>query len=852
MDMIDKSQYTPMMRQYLTIKEDYNDAIVFFRLGDFYEMFFTDAYLASRELEIQLTARDAGAKERVPMCGVPHHAAEAYIERLIHKGYRVAICEQVEEVGASKGIVKRDVVRLITPGTYIEDKSDEVSYLAAIGINAENYTIAYLDLATGDSYSIVVPKDFNIIVNELLQIKPKEIILSNVYEEEHLERYITSEGVLVSLNKEYDVPELFNHLYADLPSKEEKKTFKRLLNYILRTQKRELMHLKKVEILEASSYLRMDSNTVRNLELTETLRQNNRIGSLFWLIDKCETAMGSRYLKRQILRPLVNIDTIITRYNTIDTLNKEFIIKEEIKELLKNVYDLERIVGRISYGNTNAKDLVQLRRSLGIIPDLKIKLMDLKNSHTDFLSHSLDSLIEFYNVLETAIVDDPPLTIKEGRMFKEGYNSELDELKNSSLNIKNWLKELEEKEKERTGIKKLKIGYNRVFGYYIEVPKGQIENVKDEFGYNRKQTLSNSERYITEELKQKETIILTSEEKSIKLEYDLFLELREQAKKIISIVQKNANVISEVDMMISLSIISEELNLIRPELSADKDIDIKNSRHPVVEKVLTNEEFVPNDIILDDNVDMLLITGPNMSGKSTYMRQMALTVILAQIGSFVPASSAKLPVFDAIFTRIGAADDLVSGKSTFMVEMLDANNAIKNATDKSLILFDEIGRGTATYDGMALAQAIIEYIHEKIKCVTFFSTHYHELTDLDQSLSKLKNIHVSAKDEQGKIIFMHKIKEGPTDKSYGINVASLADLPKGLIERSKLILNDLEKNHQKISDAANINLFNFDEFEQEEVIHPNSEIIDELKAVSIDELTPLEALNLLSKIINKL
>ena len=384
-------------------------------------------------------------------------------------------------------------------------------------------------------------------------------------------------------------------------------------------------------------------------------------------------------------------------------------------------------------------------------------------------------------------------------MFKEGYNSELDELKNSSLNIKNWLKELEEKEKERTGIKKLKIGYNRVFGYYIEVPKGQIENVKDEFGYNRKQTLSNSERYITEELKQKETIILTSEEKSIKLEYDLFLELREQAKKIISIVQKNANVISEVDMMISLSIISEELNLIRPELSADKDIDIKNSRHPVVEKVLTNEEFVPNDIILDDNVDMLLITGPNMSGKSTYMRQMALTVILAQIGSFVPASSAKLPVFDAIFTRIGAADDLVSGKSTFMVEMLDANNAIKNATDKSLILFDEIGRGTATYDGMALAQAIIEYIHEKIKCVTFFSTHYHELTDLDQSLSKLKNIHVSAKDEQGKIIFMHKIKEGPTDKSYGINVASLADLPKGLIERSKLILNDLEKNHQKIS-----------------------------------------------------
>jgi len=852
MNKIDKSQYTPMMRQYLTIKEDYNDAIVFFRLGDFYEMFFSDAYLASRELEIQLTARDAGAKERVPMCGVPHHAAEAYIERLINKGYKVAICEQVEEVGASKGIVKRDVVRLITPGTYIESKSDDVSYLASIGVNINNYTISYLDLATGDSYSILLPKDNNILINELLQIDPKEIVISNVFDESHIEKYIVSEGVLLSYNNSVEVPEVFNNLFSNISTKEEIKTFKRLINYIIKTQKRELMHLKPAIVLEASSYLKMDSNTIRNLELTETLRQNNRIGSLFWLIDKCETAMGSRYLKRQILRPLVNKDTIITRYDTIDALNSGFIAKEEIRELLKNVYDLERIVGRISYGNTNAKDLAQLRRSLSIIPSLKDKLLDLKNPHTDFLSNALDSLEEFHGLLRKSIVDDPPLTIKEGRMIKEGYNSDLDEIRNASLNIKSWLKELEEQERTKTGIKKLKIGFNRVFGYYIEVPKGQVENVLDEYGYTRKQTLSNSERYITEELKRKETIILTSDERSIKLEYDLFIELRDESKKVISIVQKNANLISEIDMMISLSIISEELNLTRPKIINKKEIEIIDSVHPVAQKVLTDDEFVPNDIKLDKKTDILLITGPNMSGKSTYMRQMAITVILAQIGSFVPAKEASLPVFDAIFTRIGAADDLVSGKSTFMVEMLDANNAIKHATENSLILFDEIGRGTATYDGMALAQAIIEYIHEKIKCITFFSTHYHELTDLEKSLSKLKNIHVSAKDEHGKIIFMHKIKDGPTDKSYGINVASLAELPKGLIKRAKIILNDLELHHSNLSDDININLFNFDDYEEEKVEEQENEIIKELKEVSIDELTPIEALNLLYKIINKL
>ena len=851
MQNIDKSQYTPMMRQYLTIKEDYNDAIVFFRLGDFYEMFFSDAYLASKELEIQLTARDAGAKDKVAMCGVPHHAAEGYIERLINKGYKVAICEQVEDPKEAKGIVKRDVVRLITPGTYIESKSEDALYLACIGINIDNYTISYLDLSTGDSYSMTLPKDLNILINELLQINPKEIVISNYFDESHLEKYINSEGVLVSYNNETEVNSVFDHLYSDLPSKEEQKTFKRLLNYIIKTQKRELMHLKKAVLLEASSYLRMDSNTVRNLELTETLRQNNRIGSLFWLIDKCETAMGSRYLKKQILRPLVNKDTINTRYKTIDVLNKEFIIKEEIKSLLKNVYDLERIVGRISYGNTNAKDLVQLRRSLSILPELKQKLNELNNSHTSFLSTSIDDLEELSSLLINSISEEPPLTIKEGNIIREGYNKELDEIKNAAKDVKVWLDELLEQEKEKTGIKKLRIGYNRVFGYYIEVPKGQVPNIKDEFGYTRKQTLSNSERYITEELKQKETIILTSEDKSVKLEYELFLEIREQAKSYISTIQKNANIISEVDMMISLSQISEDFNLIKPTLTTNNTIEIIDSRHPVVEKVLIDDVFVPNNIVMDKKTNILLITGPNMSGKSTYMRQMALTVILAQIGSFVPASKAKIPVFDQIFTRIGAADDLVSGKSTFMVEMLDANNALQNATENSLILFDEIGRGTATYDGMALAQSIIEYIHEKIKCKTFFSTHYHELTSLEDSLATLKNVHVSAKEENGKIIFLHKIKEGPTDKSYGINVASLAELPTGVIARAKKILKDLEFNHQKLSDDVHINLFNFDDHEEEELPKEN-EIITELKDISVDELTPIEALNLLHKIINKL
>lgn len=849
MEQIDKTQYTPMMRQYLTIKEDYEDAIVFFRLGDFYEMFFSDAYLASRELELQLTGRDAGVKEKVPMCGVPHHSAERYIERLIEKGYKVAICEQVEDPSKAKKLVKRDVVRLITPGTYMEQSEQDNHYIAALDIHPYSYTVSFLDVSTGDSYVIKLPKDKTILIGELMQINAKELVVSHFVNKEHLKEYITQEGIVVSIQDDTSIPDMFLPLLKKIPSKEEKKTYQRLLSYIIETQKRHLLHIKPAEVIEATSYLKLDSHTVRNLELIETYRKGHRNGSLFWLIDKCKTAMGSRFLKRQLLRPLVNKTLLETRYDTIDALNKEFVTKEELRNQLINVYDLERIVGRIAFGNANAKDLVQLRKSLSVLPGVKTSLLELHTDHTTFLSESIDALEDFYKILNVSLVDDPPLTIKEGGLIKDGYNSDLDEYRQISSNVKNYLDTFQTEERERTGIKKLKIGYNRIFGYYIDIPRGQIANVKDEFGYTRKQTLANSERYITESLKVKEKQILASEEKQVQLEYDLFLELREQAKSFISTIQKNASIISEVDMLIAFSIISERYRFTRPKLVEGNNIHIKGSIHPVVNEVL-EDVFVPNDFNLDKKADILLITGPNMSGKSTYMRQLALTIILAQMGSFVPAEEAKLPIIDAIYTRIGAADDLVSGQSTFMVEMLDANRAINGATENSLILFDEMGRGTATYDGMAIAQAIIEYIHETIKCKTLFSTHYHELTDLDQTLPRLKNVHVSATDEHGKITFLHKVKEGPTDKSYGINVAHLAELPTPLIKRAKQLLNQLEFHHKRLEQDDDFTLFDLDE--DNEAIEKADPIKEKLKNVSLDECTPLEALNILSELIHEI
>ncbi len=837
----DKTQYTPMMQQYLTIKEDYNDAIVFFRLGDFYEMFFEDAYLASRELEIQLTARDAGTKERIPMCGVPHHASEAYINRLVEKGYKVAICEQTEDANATKKLVNRDVVRIVTPGTNIDDPDASEMYIAAIGLSEYFYTIAYANISTGEFAGLKVPKDMSALLNELSAIALKEIIVSHQFDISYIKQYAEHENITISIHQDTEVDAVFDKLTHQLPTDYEQKTAKRLLSYLLKTQKRALLHMKPAEAIEATRTMKMDANTIRNLELVKTMRQNQENGSLFWLLNKTTTAMGSRMLKKQLLRPLINIDILNTRYDFIDVLNKEFLIKNDLRALLKQVYDLERIVGRISYGNTNGKDLLQLRKSLEVLPDFKRLLADLDLKYSQFLSASIDDLEALYSLLDKALLDEQPLTIKEGHMFKRGYHKDLDELKDIRLNIKTFLDTFEEEERERTGIKKLKIGYNRVFGYFLEVPKGQISAIKDEFGYTRKQTLANAERYITETLKEKEQIILSSDEKSIGLEYDLFIELRDHIREMIPIIQKNANVISEVDMFIALSLVSEQYQFVRPKLTEKHHIDIKASRHPVVERVL-EDVFIPNDIRLNDETDVALITGPNMSGKSTYMRQLAVTAILAQIGSFVPAASAEIPLFDQLFTRIGSSDDLISGKSTFMVEMLDANHAIQNATKQSLILFDEIGRGTSTYDGLAIAQAIIEYIHNKIGCKTLFSTHYHELTDLENHLQRLMNIHVAAKERDGEIIFLHKVEQGRADKSYGINVASLAKLPRTLIKRSEKILKQLE---QTAIDAKP-NLFSEAMIEEtaSEEVHPHP-VEEALEKLELDTMRPIEALNAL-------
>lgn len=831
MEKIDKTLYTPMMQQYLTIKEEHQDAIVFFRLGDFYEMFFSDALLASRELEIALTARDAGAKERVPMCGVPHHASQAYIERLIEKGFKVAIVEQTSTPGEAKGIVTRDVVRVVTPGTYIDSNLSETenNYLAAIHFNGK-YQLCYVDLSTGESFATEIDS-LTALINELIAINTKEIIISTKLDITAFNSYITNFDITVSFMDDVEcLSYLKSYINIELID-----VFGRLVNYLMLTQKRQIMHLQEVITYDANTYLKLDAYSLKNLELTETLRSGNRKGSLLWFLDKCQTAMGSRFLRTAIERPLIDLEMILKRQNIIENFKKEFFIKEEVKEYLKNVYDLERIVGRVAYGNVNAKDLVQLRTSLSILPYLKETLSKLSTGATE-LADKIDTHDELHKLLE-ALVDTPPLTIKEGGIIKPLHSEELDKIKSAAINGKQWLIELETSERERTGIKKLKVGYNRVFGYYIEVTKGSLALINEDFGYERKQTLSNAERFISPELKEMESIILGSVEKSVKLEYELFQDIKSETIKYIKSLQDLAKVISEIDFLQGLATIAEENRLIKPVFG--EKLHIVDGRHPVVEKLL-DQKYVENDCHMDENTSILLVTGPNMSGKSTYMRQLAIIVIMAQIGSFVPAKEAELPVFDKIFTRIGAADDLISGQSTFMVEMMEVNNALSHATSDSLILFDEIGRGTATYDGMALAQAIIEYIHESIKCKALFSTHYHELTELEHHLGTLKNVHVSAKESKGKIVFFHKVKDGAVDKSYGINVAKLAKLPISLIKRSNVILKELEK----VGKEADMNIFNI----VEEEVDP---LYEEIKSIDVDSLTPIAALNILNDLVKK-
>jgi len=838
---VDRTKLSPMMQQYLEIKDKYIDTIIFFRLGDFYEMFFEDAVLCSRELELALTGRNAGLDEKVPMCGIPYHSYINYLNKLIDKGYKVAICEQLTDPKESKGMVERDVVQVITKGTRIDNSLNEKenSYIGNIYDFEYCYGVSYTDITTGYFYTLIVEHDKNKLIKEIINRNIIEVIVNNKIDREIISILRDNYNLLVTITDNMYEENNYSYIYKNISDIRLVTTIKHLLQYVIDAKKGNLSHLQEAEIVNIHNYLTFDIHTKKNLELTETLRLRERTYSLLWLLDKTKTAMGSRCLRNNIENPLTSMEEINKRYDIIEILLTEFILKEELIRNLNEVYDLERLASRISYGNLNARDLLQLKNSLKVLPDIKRILDEIKYPKT------IDTLDDIYDLLEKSINEEAPITIREGGLIKEGYSNELDELKDISSGSKDFILKIEQDERERTGIKNLKVGFNKVFGYYIEVSKGNIPLIKDEYGYDRKQTLANCERFITPLLKEKENIILGAEEKIINLEYKLFMEIRDYIKEFIGKIQLVSKVIAEVDMMTSLASVSEENNYVRPKLTLERNICIKEGRHPVVEKV-SKSEYVPNDIIMGNGVDILLITGPNMAGKSTYMRQLAITVIMAQIGSFVPAKSCTMPIFDKIFTRIGASDDLVSGESTFMVEMKEANYAIQEATPNSLILFDELGRGTATYDGMSLAQAILEYIHDKIKAKTLFSTHYHELTTLSMDLTNLKNVHVSAIEENGKITFLHKIKQGAVDKSYGIHVASLAKLPTSLIERANEILDVYENKSNKKQSFVQTSLFlDFDEKKEN-----NNYLEEKLKEINPLEITPIEALNLLYELKN--
>ena len=835
---VDTSKVTPMMRQYINIKLKNKDVIIFFRLGDFYEMFFEDAINVSRELELTLTGKSCGLEERVPMCGIPHHAANLYIDKLIEKGYKVGICEQLDDPATAKGIVERDLVQIVSPGTIIDHESLvewDNNYIGNIIDLDYAYGISYTDITTGEIYAYITNKE--VAVNEIISIGIKEVICDSKISEDIVKLLRNQYKISVTITDEIEENSAYSFIYDGIDDYRYKRIIDHLLTYITNTQKRILSHFQKLIIVD-KKHLKMDIHTKRNLELTETLRLKQRNFSLIWLLDKTKTAPGSRMLKTFIENPSIDINIINRRYDTIEKLLKEFILKNDLVEALNEVYDLERLSGRIAFGSANARDLIQLKSSLKVLPAIKEILEKIG------FYYSIETLDELYELLEQSIYEEPPVTLKEGYLIKEGYNAELDELKDLRKGGKDFVARFENEERERTGIKNLKVGYNRVFGYYIEVSKGNVSLVKEEYGYERRQTLANAERYISPILKEKEALILNAEERIIDLEYNIFVSIRDHVKTYIGRIQKIAKVISEIDVLQSLATVAETNNFVRPEISNERKLEILDGRHPVVEKVITGE-YVSNDVLMDEKTNILLITGPNMAGKSTYMRQLAIIVIMAQIGSFVPARKAVLPIFDAIFTRIGASDDLVSGESTFMVEMLEANNAITNATENSLILFDELGRGTATFDGMSLAQAIIEYVHNNIKAKTLFSTHYHELTDLENNLKNLKNVHVSALEEDGKITFLHKIKEGSVDKSYGIHVASLANLPSSLINRASEILNIYE-NKEKRRDIKVQECLPLD-FKKED-----NELVAELKKLDLNNLTPIEALNALYKIKEKM
>ena len=833
---VDRSKLAPMMKHYVEMKDNYKDVLLFYRLGDFYEMFFEDAVTVSHELELTLTGRAAGLEERVPMCGVPYHAVNVYIDKLIKKGYKVAICEQMEDPKTAKGIVKRDITEVISSGTVTSESSlneKENNFIGNIYDFDYMYVISYSDITTGEYYIEKLDHDKDKVLSEVISLGLKEVICNSKLDPYIINILKSQYKLTVTITDKLYELDNYSYLYNNFDVNYQI-AIKHLLYYLVVEQRRNLSHIRLVIEKKQDNYLKMDVHTKRNLELTESLRLKERQYSLLWLMDNTKTAMGGRKLKQWIENPIIDKDILNQRYDIIDKLLNEFLLSDELRKYLYEVYDLERLCGRVSLGNANARDLVQLKNSLSVLPNIK-EILTKINFYKQI--ETLDSL---YELLNNSLNETPPVGLKEGYLIKDGYNSELEELKSLRSGGKDFISKFELEEKERTGIKNLKIGFNKVFGYFIEVSKSNLDLITPEMGYIRKQTIANGERFITPLLKEKEDLILTSEEKIIELEYNLFIEIRDKVKEYIPNLQEISKVISEIDVIQSFALISEKYNYVRPTLNDKHEIKVIDSRHPVVEKVI-KDSYVENDIVMDKNTNILLITGPNMAGKSTYMRQLGIITIMAQIGCFVPAKEANLPIFDKIFTRIGASDDLVSGESTFMVEMIEASNAIKNATENSLILFDELGRGTATFDGMSLAQAILEYIHDYIGCKTLFSTHYHELTDLEKNLKKLKNKHVSAEEKDGNIIFLHKVKDGSVDKSYGINVAKLAGLPNEVITRADDILKIYENKEKKRDITIQTTLpLNFEE--------PKDELKEKLKSINILELTPLEALNKLNEL----
>ena len=866
------AEFSPMMQRYLETKEEYKDCILFYRLGDFYEMFFEDAITASRELELTLTGKDCGQEERAPMCGIPHHAAEIYVSRLINKGYKVAICEQLEDPKTTKGIVKRGVIRVVTPGTLVESNMLEKrknNYIMSIYKTGIYFGISICDISTGEFYSAEIKdnNNFPILLDEIARYTPSELVINsmmancldemnkikerfeNVYITKFNDKFFSEE--LNNINLRFNVVDNNERKIENLAEKKlALSSINALVQYIEDTQKTSLDHINKITIYNLSKYMALDINARRNLEITEKMRDKSKKGTLLWVLDKTSTSMGGRLLRRWLNDPLVDVDEINRRLNAVKELKDDIILRGEVIENLKKVYDIERLAGKMAYGNANARDMVTLKNSLFKLPEVKQILKNCKSDLLKGLYEKLDELQDIYQLIEKSIVEDPPMTIKDGGIIKLGYDEEIDKLKTAQTEGKTWLVQLEAEEKEKTGIKNLKIGFNKVFGYFIEVTKSYLDQVPDRF--IRKQTLTNAERYITEDLKNLENQILGAEEKVINLEYNAFVEIREEISKNVTRLQTTSEVISSLDVLTSFAQVAEDFNYCMPVVDSSGTIDIKNGRHPVIEKILGEGIFVENDTFLDKGDNRLsIITGPNMAGKSTYMRQVALITLMAQCGSFVPAESANIGVVDKIFTRVGASDDLSMGQSTFMVEMMEVATILKEATPNSLVILDEIGRGTSTYDGLSIAWAVAEYIADKQKCgaKTLFATHYHELTELENKIEGIKNYSIAVKEKGEDIIFLRKIVRGGTDESYGIHVARLAGVPKVVTQKANEILRSLEKKNiltgkkqDKKQVEGQFDMYNY----------KLAEIAHEIDKVNLNELTPIDALNTLVRIKEKM